>query len=67
MRMLGVDLRRLDGDKDLVRTEEDNGAICRQRSPSEAPSIILHEAKVAELLLQPAHRPLAERQGAHPD
>ena len=65
--MLGEDARRLGADEDLVRPEEDDGAVRRQRPTSEAPGVVLDEAQVAELLRQSAHRPVAGRQGSHPD
>ena len=52
--MLGEDARRLGADEDLVRPEEDDGAIRRQRPTTEATGVVLDEAQVAELLRQPA-------------
>ena len=44
MHALGKSARKLRADEDLVRAEEENNAVRRERPAAEVASIVLHEA-----------------------
>ena len=58
---------KLRADEDLVRAEEDDGAVRRQRPAAEAASVVLDEAEVAKLLREAADDTLAGRKRSRPD
>ena len=58
---------KLRADEDLVRAEEDDGAVRRQRPAAEAASVVLHEAQVAELLREATDGALTGRKRSRPD
>ena len=68
-RMLREDAWKLGADEDLVRAEEDDGAVRRKaKIPSRRrPCVVLNKAEVPELLRQTADDTLTGRQRSHPD
>ena len=66
-RTLGEDAGKLGADEDLMRAEEDDAAVRRQRPATETPCVVLDKAEVPELLHQTADDTLTGRQRSHPD
>ena len=67
MHALRESARKLRADEDLVRAEEDDGAIRRQRPSAKAASVVLDKAEVAKLLHEAADDALTGRQKSRPD